>query len=66
MVKVRVFCFVFCLTGACGILVPQPRIEPGLLNWKHGVLTTGHQGSPTIKVIWTVPSKTKPDLPLVC
>ena len=29
---------------ACGILVPQPVIEPVPLHWKHGVLTTGPAG----------------------
>ena len=28
----------------CGILILQPGIEPGLLQWKHGGLTTGLPG----------------------
>ena len=30
--------------SACRILVPQPGIEPGPLQWKHGFLTTGPPG----------------------
>ena len=29
------------ILAACGILVPQPGIEPVPLHWEHGVLTTG-------------------------
>ena len=33
---------------ACGISVPQPGIEPVLLPWKHGILTTGSPRNPPI------------------
>ena len=33
---------------ACGILVPQPGIEPGPLQWKRRVLTTGPPGNSLI------------------
>ena len=29
----------------CGILVPQPGMEPTLLHWKYGVLTTAREVS---------------------
>ena len=32
--------------SASGILVSRPGMEPCALQWKLGVLTTGHQGSP--------------------
>ena len=37
------FFFFFCLIP-CGILVPQPGIEPTPLLWKHEILTTGRPG----------------------
>ena len=33
---------------ACGILVPQPGIEPRLLQWKQGALITGPPGNPQV------------------
>ena len=40
------FSFFFWLHHtACGILVPQPGIEPVPLQWKHGILTTGPPGN---------------------
>ena len=37
---------------ACGILVPQPWIEPGPRQWKHRVLTTGPPGNSPIHLIF--------------
>ena len=39
--------FSFFGHAACGILVPTQRWNLYLLQWKHGVLTTGLQGNPT-------------------
>ena len=39
------FLFVFGTVPACGILVPQPGIEPGPQQWKCWVLTTGLPGN---------------------
>ena len=41
------FYFIFCLFChvACGILVPQPGIEPGTVAGKAQVLTTGPPGN---------------------
>ena len=39
------FFFFFWLSyAACGILDPQPGMEPNHLHWKHSVLTTGLPG----------------------
>ena len=44
----KYFCFMFWYFGpeACGVLAPQPGIEPGLLALEGKVLTPGPQGSP--------------------
>ena len=41
--------FSFVLAAACGILLPQPEIEPrapnaGPLHWEHSILATGPPG----------------------
>ena len=47
------FFFFWPPLAACGILLPQPGIEPMPLQWKHGVLTTGPLGkSFNISWIW--------------
>ena len=38
------FFFFFATSCTCGILVPQPGMEPAPLHWKHGFLTTGLLG----------------------
>ena len=38
---------------ACGILGPQPRIEPGPLLWKHEVLTVGLPRESPISLFWS-------------
>ena len=36
---------------AWGILIPQPRTEPGLQKWKHQVLTAGPPGNSPINLL---------------
>ena len=38
------YLFTWPCRASCGILVPRPGIEPHLLQWKHGMLTTGVPG----------------------
>ena len=40
--------FLFFCHMACGILVPQPGIEPVSLHWKHRVLNTGPTGRSSV------------------
>ena len=50
-----VFCLfvVFgCCREACGILVPQPGINPCPLHWEHRVLTTGQPGKSREQFLW--------------
>ena len=44
---------------ACGILVPWPRIKPVPLQWKLGVLSTGHQGHPDVDFFICLPIEIK-------
>ena len=39
------FCFLWQHWASCGILVPQPGIEPGPRQWKCPVITTGEPGN---------------------
>ena len=47
----KFYLFLLCHV-ACGILVPQPGIEPGPQQWKHNVLTTGSPGDSQGRVYW--------------
>ena len=42
------FCFMLCLFGrkACGLLAPQPGVEPAPPHWKAKCKPLDHQGSP--------------------
>lgn len=43
---INIYLFFFCLYWvACGILVSWAGFKPSLLQWKHGVLTTGPPGT---------------------
>ena len=52
------FCFFFFLSGpvACGILVPQPGIEPRPQQWEWQVLAIGPPGNSQISVVLSHPS----------
>ena len=51
----RIFFFFFFLLHhvVCGILVPSQGLNPLPLQWKHGVLTMDHQGSPALELLNT-------------
>ena len=51
IVILSIFIFWLC-HGACGILVPQPGIEPTPLQWKHRVPTTGWPGKSCDLYFW--------------